>query len=433
MKIEELRKQKKILIIGYGVEGQAMEAFLKAHCPNTEIGIADASEGDTYLEKQKEYPLAIKSPGVPPEFVTIPYTTATNIFFANAKGKIIGVTGTKGKSTTATLIYEMIKRQEKEVFLGGNIGQPAIDFLDTLTDQSWTVLELSSFQLQDIKYSPHIAVLLMVTSEHLDYHKNLESYIAAKRNILTFQKKEDFAIFNRDYPASNESDLFTDATVFYVSRERETDNACFAFGDKVIIRKGGNDNEIIKTTEIKLSGKHNLENVCAAVMAANLANVSTKHIREALLNFTGLSHRLEYIGEKYGIRFYNDSLATIPDATIEAIESFGDTVETLIAGGYDRGVDYSTFGEYLAKSSIKTLLLFPSTGEKIWQAVVAAGGDSHIKKYDVTSMQQAVIFAADETSPGKICLLSPAAPSFGIFKNYKDRGDQFKKEVLGLA
>lgn len=429
MTIEELKTKKRILIIGYGIEGKATEIFLKKYCTNTQIGIADKKDGDNYLARQSDYDLTIKSPGVPPGLITIPYTTATNIFLSNYKGKIIGVTGTKGKSTTATLIYKMLKEANKDAFLGGNIGEPAINFLDKLNDNSLTVLELSSFQLQDIKKSPDISVVLMITSDHLDYHKDITEYILAKRNILKFQTSQDFAILNRDYPAANESDIYTQGKIFYVSRERETDNACFAFNGRIKMRINGRDEDIIKTSDIRLIGKHNLENACSAALAAKLAGVPTDAISSVLRTFPGLPDRLEYSGEKRGVRFYNDSLSTIPEATIEAIETFPDKVRTLIAGGHERGIDYAQLGRYLAKSSVRTLILFPPSGKRIWQAVVNAGGDKQIKKYDVTSMHEAIIYASDETSNGKICLLSPASASFGIFKNYKDRGAQFKKEI----
>lgn len=433
MTIEELKKYKKILILGFGVEGKAAQAFLKKHCPAVEIGIADKNDGDDYLQRQKDYDLAIKSPGIHPKFVTIPYTTATNIFMQNYKGKTIGVTGTKGKSTTTTLIYEMLKKAGMDVHVGGNIGEPAINFLDKLNDQSWTVLELSSFQLQDITKSPNIAVMLMTSSEHLDYHADTAEYVNAKRTILRFQTKDDFVVLNRDYPASNESDIFAEGKVYFVSRERETENGCYAFGDSVWIHRGGNTEAIIKLNEIMLLGKHNRENVCAAVMAATLAGVKKEEIVEVLKSFNGLPHRLEYVGEAYGIRFYNDSLSTIPDAAIEGVDAFDGQVETLIAGGYDRGSDYTEFGEYLVKSGVNTLILFAPVGKRIWDAVVAAGGEHKLKKFDVTSMSQAVLFASEETSSGKICLLSPGAASFGVFKDYKDRGEQFKIEVRKLS
>lgn len=429
MTIDELKTYKRILIIGYGVEGKAAEAFLKKHCVNSQIGVADKKDGENYLDKQQDYDLAVKSPGVPPDLVTIPYTTATNIFFSNYRGKTIGVTGTKGKSTTSTLIYEMLKKAKKDVYLGGNIGEPAINFLDKLNDASWTVLELSSFQLQDIRKSPNIAVVLMITSDHLDYHKDITQYVEAKRNIVKFQTKNDFAIFNRDYPAANESDIYTEGKVFYVSRERETDNACFAFDGKIKVRINGQDEKIIKTSDIRLPGKHNIENVCAAVKAAKLAGVPAETIVTVLRIFSGLPDRLEFAGEKNGILFYNDSLSTIPEAAIEAMETFPDKVETLIAGGHERGIDYTELGKYLSRSSVRTLILFPTSGERIWKAVIEAGGEKQIKKYDVSSMHEAMVYASEETSQGKICLLSPASASFGIFKNYKDRANQFKKEI----
>jgi UDP-N-acetylmuramoylalanine--D-glutamate ligase len=431
MTIEDLKKQKKILIIGYGLEGRAVEAFLKKYCPNVVFGIVDKKDGEDYLAKQQEYDLAIKSPGVKPELIMIPYTTATNIFFANCRGKIIGVTGTKGKSTTSILLYEMLKKQGVHAFLGGNIGEPALHFLDEVTADSWVVLELSSFQLQDIKFSPHIAVVLMLSSEHLDYHKDVDSYISAKRNILRFQKSDDFAVINRDYPASHESDIETQGQVFAVSRERETENGCYVFGERIWISKNGQKEELMKITDVKLLGKHNLENICAAIMSARLAGVKKEIIVSILKTFRGLSHRLEYVGEEEGILFYNDSLATIPEATIEAIEALGETVETLIAGGYDRSADYTALGEYLVTSTVKTLLLFEPTGKMIWDAVISAGGEKRIKHFFVSSMREAVVLAKDETEVGNICLLSPASASFGLFKNYKDRGEQFRQEVIG--
>ncbi len=433
MKLETL-KNKKILIVGFGVEGKAAHAYVARHFPESIIAVADKNtDGVGYLDKQKEYDIAIKTPSVPKENLTITYTTTMNIFMANAKGKVIGITGTKGKSTTTSLIYEMLLKEHKNVYLGGNIGNSPLEFLDTLNEQSWTVLELSSFQLQDLKYSPHIAVLLMITQEHIDYHKSFEEYLSAKRNILRFQKSTDFAILNRDYPPSNESDILTDATVFHVSRERACDKGCFIQDQKVKIKDQKSENNIIDVEDIKLLGKHNLENVCAAVMAATLAGVSKQNITSVLQSFKGLPHRLEFVGQKNDIEFYNDSLATVPQATIEALEALPDT-ETLIAGGHDRGIDYADLGEYLVKTQVKTLILFPTTGEKIWEAVCKAMSEaSRPEKFDVTTMGQAVRIAASETSPGKICLLSPAAASFGIFKDYKDRGEQFKKAIENLA
>jgi len=432
MKLEEL-KSKKILIVGRGIEGKAVCKYLKKHLPNSVIDIVDQKDGNNYLDKQKNYDLAVKSPGVKSELIEISYTTATNIFLSNAKGKVIGITGTKGKSTTATLIYKMLKKQGLDVYLGGNIGQSPLDFIDNLNDNSWTALEMSSYQLKDLKTSPHIAVILMITSEHLDYHKTVEEYIDAKRNILKFQNTHDFAVINKDYPVSHESDVHTLAKIFRISREREVGDGCFVEGQNIWLSRDGSKEKIIEIEKIKLLGKHNLENVCAASCAAILAGVSIVNIAKILEEFGGLEHRLEFVGEKNGIIFYNDSLATIPEAAIEAMEALPDT-ETLIAGGYDRGLDYASLGQYLNSGKIKTLILFPPTGSRIWEEVCkSTSEESRPEKFDVTTMEQAVRIAAAETAPQKICLLSPAAASFGIFKDYKDRGEQFRKEISSLS
>lgn len=432
-------KNKRILIVGRGIEGEAVYKFLKKHFPQNLIDIVDQKEGENYLDNQKNYDIAIKSPSVKSELLKIPYTTSTNIFLSNAKGKIIGVTGTKGKSTTSTLIYEMLRKHGLDAYLGGNIGQSPLEFLDKLNDQTITVLEMSSFQLKDLKKSPaspqggpNIAVVLMVSEEHLDFHKTVENYIDAKRNILRFQNAADFAVINRDYPASHESDVLTKGKVFQISREREVQYGCFVHNDCIWISRDGKKEKIIETSKIKLLGKHNLENVCAASMAASLAGVSSKHIAEVLSEFSGLPHRLEFVEEKNGVQFYNDSLSTIPQATIEALEALPNT-ETLIAGGYDRGLDYSSLGQYLNKGLVKTLILFPPSGERIWKAVCeATSEENRPEKFDVKTMEQAVRIAMSKTDSGKICLLSPASASFGIFKDYKDRGEQFKKEIQRL-
>lgn len=431
MKLQEL-KNKKILIVGKGIEGQAVGKYLRSHLKGVELNLVDQKDGTNYLDKQRNYDIAIKSPGVKPELLKIPYTTSTNIFLSNAKGKIIGVTGTKGKSTTSTLIYKMLEAQGLDVYLGGNIGQSPLDFIDKLNDNSWTVLEMSSYQLNDLKTSPHISVVLMITQEHLDYHKTLEEYIDAKRNILRFQTSSDFAVINKDYPASHESDIHTVGQIFRVSREREVGNGCFVDKDCIWMSRDGKTEKIIETNKIKLLGRHNLENVCAAVCTSTLSGVSKANIVKVLEEFGGLEHRLEFVAEKNGISFYNDSLATVPEATIEALEALPDT-ETLIAGGFDRGLNYSSLGQYLNKGKIKNLILFAPSGARIWEEVCkSTSEDLGPEKFDVTTMKQAVGIAAAETSSGKIVLLSPASASFGTFKDYKDRGNQFKKEIEAL-
>jgi len=452
-------QKKKVAVLGFGLEGLTSAKFLKNN--GADVWILDRKQkenldhkmiteaeqfgaqfilGKNYLDNLIDFDIIIRSPGVRrllPEIVAaekqgVIITSQTKLFFDLCPCPIIGVTGTKGKGTTSTLIYEMLIEAGQDVYLGGNIGVAPLSFLDKLQSSSIVVLELSSFQLQDMTKSPHIAVMLMITSEHLDHHATLEEYVNAKRNILRFQTESDFAIINRDYPASNESDVETNGKVFYASRERETDNACFAFQGRVVVRRNGSDDEIIKTSEIALPGKHNFENVCAAVMAARLANVSTKHIIQVLKTFTGLPHRLELVKKVNGISYFDDSFSTTPETAIAAIESF-DQPKILILGGSSKGSDFTQLGKVIRDSdSIKAII---GIGDE-WEEIKASIGNltSQVLLIEgAGSMHQIVQAASKIAKSGDVVLLSPACASFDMFKDYKDRGEQFKKEVLGLA
>lgn len=397
MKLKDL-KYKTILILGYGKEGKATYDFLKKHFPDKKIGITDKFDGKNYLDTLKDYDVIIKSPGIPylPDIKKAKVegkliTSATNLFFENCKGKIIGVTGTKGKSTTASLIYEVLKNGGLDVYLVGNIGQPPLDLLDKISEDSIIVYELSSFQLEGLTVSPQLAVITNIYPEHLDHHGDFENYKNAKANISRFQTEEDLLIYNSD-----------------VSGLKEIADSS-------------------KAQKVPFTQKFKLDNTFPAVHIGKLFDISEEKINQAINNFKGLPHRLEFVGEFKGIKFYNDSLATNPVATIAAIDTLGDEVETLIAGGYDRGLDYSVLSEEINKSNIKNLILFPDTGEKIGKGVSAK-----IRKYNVDSMEKAVKLAFEKTTSGKICLMSPASASFNMFKNYEDRGNQFKKWIIKL-
>lgn len=448
-------KGKKIAILGLGVEGVASLAFFAdkgASLWVLERGqkedidqdlLAKAEEsgaqfvfGKDYLQNLTNYNIIVRSPGVKrftselleAEKQGVIVTSGTKLFFDFCPSKVIGVTGTKGKGTTSSLIYEMLKAAGKDVYLGGNIGLPPLTFLNKLTPESWVVLELSSFQLQDLHKSPHIAIMLMVTSEHLDHHASIEEYIDAKRNILRFQKPEDIAILNRDYPASNESDIYTDGKIYLVSRERETDNACSAFGDTIRIRKNGSEIDVIKTSEILLPGKHNFENVSAAVMAANLAGVGLKHIVDVLKSFKGLEHRLELVREIDGVRYFDDSFSTAPETAIAAIEAFKEP-KILIMGGSHKGSDFTELGKVLRDTeSIKAIIGIGDEWEIIKEQLGARLDELQVIE-GLTDMKSVVHAAAKIAIKGDIVLLSPACASYGMFKNYKERGEQFQKAV----
>lgn len=454
---EEL-KNKKIAVLGAGVEGLALIEFLKTYTDSITVLIEKPEEeiedhtlqeiknldlpvifGESAFENLEEYEVIFRSPGVKRRQETLDsafqngvvISSQTQLFFDLCPCPIIGVTGTKGKGTTSSLIYEMLKTQGYDTYLGGNIGTPPISFLEKLTPESRVVLEMSSFQLQDLTSSPHIAVMLMTTSEHLDYHADVYEYIDAKRNIFRFQKSTDFAIMNRDYPASNESDLETDAKVYKVSRDTEVLEGCFVKDNQIVLKIDEKEEEVMDTKDILLPGRHNLENVCAAVMAAYCAGVKIPAIVDVLKTFKGLEHRLELTATIHGIRFYDDSFSTTPETAIAAIEAFTEP-EILLLGGSSKNSDFTQLGQVISGAkNIKAIIKIGEEWEKIKESI--KGKLAHVQIIeDCDTMQEAVKKAASIAENGDVILLTPACASFDKFKNYKDRGQQFKQAVRDL-
>lgn len=420
MKLQDF-KDKSILVLGLGREGKSILNFLKKKFPGKKIGIADQKDGENYLDKLKDFDVIIKSPGVPylPEIQRAKdagkiVTSSTEIFLKNVNGTVVGITGTKGKSTTAALIYEVLKNSNLDLHLIGNIGSPALDFFEKDRKDAIFVYELSSFQLFDLDISPHIAIMTNIYPEHLDYHGDFSIYTGAKSNITKFQTKKDYLIYNDDIEELR-----------YIAASSKAKKIPFSKKDIGVVEK------LIPHEVRPLLGEFNLLNILPAILIGRLFKIPDEKIANAIINFKPLPHRLEFVAEIKGKRFYNDSLSTIPQATIAVLSALGKRVETLITGGFDRGLDYSLLGEEIANSNVKNLILFPSTGEKIWKAVkrTIKSGLS-IKKFEVSNMSEAVKVAFEVTSRRKIVLLSPASASFNLFKDYNDRGEQFKKEVL---
>ncbi len=430
-------KGKKIAVLGVGIEGLSSQKYLSEY--GAEVTLLDKKDNPDYLSDLDKYDLIVRSPGIKlnlPELVQFKekVTSQTKLFFDLCPAEIIGVTGTKGKGTTSSLIYEMLKKQGADVYLGGNIGQPPFDFMDKLNAQSKVVLELSSFQLEDLQKSPHIAVMLMITQEHLNawedanYHESIGEYIDAKRNLVRFQTSSDIAILNRDYPATNESDIHTEAQIFWVSRERGVERGTFVENGFVVFKENreAKGEEIIKTSEIKLIGEHNLENVCAAVTVAKIQGVETINIVSILKTFGGLEHRIEFCGEIRGVKFYDDSFSTTPETAIAAIKSFRQP-EILILGGSSKNSDFKELGEVINESqNIKAIIgigvEWPKIKENIKNSSVEIiEGAKNMKEI----IGNALVVAED----GDVVLLSPACASFDMFENYKERGNEFKKEV----
>lgn len=463
-------KNKKIAVIGASVEGVSSLKFFTKHgarvvlCDQKEpnkfspIFLNDIKKkqievrfGKDYLDGLDKFDLVVRTPGFPlwnQKLVKVInqgviVTSQTKILFDLCKGRIIGVTGTKGKGTTATLIYRLLKEDGKKVFLGGNIGTPPFSFLNSVDSNSWVVLELSSFQLSDLTKSPHIAVVLNITSDHLysasfespNYHLSQREYIQAKTNILRFQRENDFAVINRDYQSSYRLARFTKGDVWFFSKKRRLNKGAFVFNDGVYLAYNDKLVHIIKTDQIQLRGSHNLENVVAAVTAAFLAGVKDNNMSRAISNFKGLEHRLEFVRSFKNRQFYNDSFSTTPETTIAAIKSFAQNI-VLICGGSEKKSDYTQLGEEIIKGKVVKVILIGTTALKIQQAIIKAAKrlkkDPPVCILGLRKMKDIVNKAFQLSNKGEIVLLSPACASFDMFSNYKERGRLFKEEVNKL-
>ncbi len=457
--MEEIRG-KSVLIVGYGREGRSVHAWLAKYYPALRVGIADRNvetelvsgekykgatvyNGEGYLFHLDEYDTIIRSPGISPYTPEIQkflqhggyMTSATNVFFSRVKGVTIGITGTKGKSTTSSLIKQILSAMYRDVRLVGNIGVPMLDSLELATEETVFVLELSSHQLFDCRYGPHIAVMLGIVSEHLDYYPNLASYANAKVNITSHQARGDYLVYNPRHTFVRELISSTRAQKIIYGDEASDTLSTFLKDGWISVRTGADVAPVLMMSDVPLLG--NQENVLAAVTVSRLMNIPIPTIARAITPFQPLPHRLEFVGEFHNVRFYNDSLATIPQATIHALEALGSDVATLLVGGLDRHIDYAELGAYLRSHPVATLILFPDTGEKIWMSigvVTKRAQKAHIlKRFTASSMEDAVKLAYLHTPRGKICLLSPASASFNTFRDYADRGDQFKEWVKKIG
>jgi len=429
-------KNKKIAVLGLGIEGRdainfllqkggAVTLFDKKNEAELDFTGIDKTKikfilGEKYLDKGlKDFDYIVRSPGVyryiseikEAENSGVKVTSAIKIFFEECPGRIIGVTGTKGKGTTSTLIYEILKASGKDTYLSGNIGKPYLELLDTLSTESWVVMEMSSFQLIDMEVSPHIAVVLNITEDHLDWHVSRDEYVHSKENVVKYQKDSDFAVINEEYKVcKNFADIIKGKIVFFSKNTLE---------DK--FKQG-----------LLLRGEHNLENIAAAVSAARCVGVSDEIIFNTVKSFKGLEHRLELVGEFEGIKYYNDSFATGPQPTIAAINSFTEP-ETLILGGSDKGLNYGELGKVIkSRSNIKSIILIGSTAEKIRFSFSGENNRFTVYNLGSSSMTEIVKKAREVSEKGGVVILSPASASFDMFKNYKDRGNQFKEAVQSL-
>lgn len=436
-------KDKSIAMLGFGSENVELCRWLIKHKAPCRITILDQDEavkekypefnfsgiewglgkgydkfltGYDFISRVAGYPLF--TPSIKKAIRNkVIITSPTKFFFEFCPSKnIIGVTGTKGKGTTSALIVEILSTAGKKVFWGGNIGIPMFSFIDKLNSSDWIVLELSSFQLEDLELSPHIAVLTNLQKEHLkpadpnnpNYHKSYKDYIKAKLRIFAEQSKDDFAVINKK--------------IDFAKISSGRGKAILGRGKKVYFAKLDYPSRLV--------GEHNKENIAAAAAAANLAGVKKAVIKKAVKKFKGLEHRIEYIDEIKGNEYYDDSFATTPQAAITALDSFADPI-ILIAGGADKGSDFYSFAK-LAKKKTKAMILFKGKGSKRIKKELAKIKYDKEMIFATDNMKDAVFLAKKYAKENDIILLSPACASFGVFKNYKERGDLFKEEVRNI-
>ena len=440
-KIFEELKNKKVLLLGFGREGKSSYQFIRSMDETKEIGIANLDSiedfdfsndpyltfyiGKDYLKACFEYDIIIKGPGVVikdyvDEATKNKITCQTDLFLKYSKNQTIGITGTKGKSTTSSLLYHMLQKLGKSSVLIGNIGIPVFDIIDQLKEDTICVLELGVHQLEFMKHSPNIAVILNVYEEHLDHYISMDEYVNAKRNIYLYQNAKDiFLAGNSPYleslgkiqstiyrnQALNENCYFMDQNRFVIYKEKE----------KLLISR----------TKIKssLKGEHNLKNILTCLTIISILGFDLKKSIQSLEDFKGLPHRLEYVGTYHGILFYDDAIATSIPSVISAIDTLG-SVDTLILGGMDRGLDYLPLVTYLEKSSVRNIFLLPETNQRI--EILFKDLKTSLNVISVLDMKDAVSFSFDVTDQGTICLLSPAAASYNVYKNFEEKGNHFQ-------
>ncbi len=392
-----------------------------------------AQLGPGYLADMDRFDVIVRTAGLPPRLITEQnpglasrITTALNEFLAVSPTKhIIGVTGTKGKGTTSTLITKMLEAAGKHVFLGGNIGRSPLEFVDELQEDDWVVLETSSFQLIDATHSPHIAVCLMVVPEHLNWHADMAEYIAAKSQLFAHQTSDDVAIYFAENDNSKDIAKVGDGQKLPYF----TPPGAYVDGDRIVI----DDTEVCKLSDIKLLGEHNWQNVCAAVTAVWQAGVhDVDALRSAISTFTGLEHRIEFVREVNHVSFYNDSFATGLHATEAAVEAIPGQ-KVLIVGGFDRKLPLEHFVKFVAeRNDIATILLIGQAADRLAELFQSAGVQNYELGGNLKTMEQIVMRAQELAPENSAVVFSPGFASFDMFKNFEERGLQFKSEVEKL-
>lgn len=446
---------KRIAILGFGKESKSSLALIRSFHPKLKVEVYDEKTAPekkaikdryttfVYSSKFKkvlfeEYDLVLKSPGIP--FFKLPKSLVnSNVLFGQTELFLkwygyctIGVTGTKGKSTTSSLIFHLLKQAKYKVLLGGNIGVPLFDLIPKISAKHYVVAEMSCHQLNKIEQSPHIGVLLNLFEEHLDYYKTVDAYFESKLPIFKNQTSQDYLIYNHDsavlkrYLKESKQDHAT------ISYSTKSEKAGYWIKKDVLHSNQGRWSPFgVKT---RLLGKVNQLNILPAVAVASLLKLKKQDLIDGLASFQPLAHRLQYLGKANNIHFVNDSISTIPEATIAAVKAL-QNVGCLFLGGKDRGIDYNDLVEFVIKKKIKSIVFFDKAGTRMYKAFKKENEKQlaktkHIRTNDFV---EAIQFCLDNTKAESYCLLSPAASSYGLFKNFEDRGQQFAQLVLSLS
>lgn len=397
MKVTERLHNKDILIWGYGREGKSTERFINTFCSVKSLSIF---EGAAEEIDEACYDYIIKSPGIKVDVYSEKYTSQTELFLEEFSGQTIGITGTKGKSTTASLLYHVLRHCKGDnVYLVGNIGVPCLDYYEKYNDETIIVNEMSCHQLSHLRYSPHVAVLLNLYEDHLDYYETPENYFTAKKNITSHQGSQDYLFYGHEL-----SSIETLAQKIMISPASST------------------------PFEMALLGEHNQFNAqFVYAICTRLYGCTDSEVREAIASFEGLPHRMQFVATVDGIDYYNDSISTIPQATIQAINSIPN-VTTVLIGGMDRDIDYSILIAFVKEHSEFSYIFSYQSGQRIYQDVE----DLPYCHY-VPTLCDAVELARTITPSGTVCLFSPAAASYGYFSNFEARGDAFMECVRGTC
>lgn len=390
--------------------------------------------GKDYLQKLKNFDIIFRSPSCRPDVPEILeeikrgaiLTSEIEMLLKLCPGKTIGITGSDGKTTTTSLIYEILKEKGYNCYLGGNIGTPIFTKISEMKPEDIIVLELSSFQLMDIDVSPNIAVITNITPNHLDIHKSYEEYIEAKKNIFKYQKENDILILNYDNEITKNMEEQAKGKVLFFSKETKLSDGILLDGD--IIKQAENKirRHLIKVKDIILRGKHNYENVCTAI-AATQSLVDIETAIKAIKKFKGVEHRIEFVREINGVKWYNDSIGSSPTRTIAGLNSFNEHI-VLIAGGYDKNLDYEPLAKPIIEK-VTNLILLGQTADKIYKEVDKIRENKNINIYKCDNLLEAVEIAKSVSKPNEVVLFSPASASFDMFKNFMERGNKFKEIV----